>query len=75
MTDEAAAIARGLTKAQREALLSALDIGFAFITTFAYGRSAKALHRIGLTNLSWAPSSLTPLGLAVRAALQSEQSA
>jgi hypothetical protein len=69
---DVAEIAAGLTKAQREALVSAFDIGFSFITTFAGGRSAKALHRRGLTNLEWAPSGLTPLGLAVRAHLQGQ---
>jgi hypothetical protein len=70
---EAREIAGKLTKAQREALLSAYDIGFGFITTFASGRSAKALHRRGLTHLAWAPSGLSALGLAVRATLTKDQ--
>jgi hypothetical protein len=71
---EVARVAKGLTTAQQRALLSASDLGWAYITTFAEGRSAKALYTRGLTNLGWAPSSLTPLGLSVRTYLQHEQS-
>lgn len=65
-----AAIAASLTEAQRRALLTSYDIGFGRITTLDTGRSAKALHRMGLTNLPWSPAGLTPLGLAVLAHLE-----
>lgn len=68
-------IAAALSEAQKRALLSAYDIGIGFITLFETGSSAKALHRKGLTYLPWSPSGLTPLGLAVRAALKASTNA
>jgi hypothetical protein len=74
---EAAEIAAKLTEAQREAVLAGYPIpsmgtnGYdTFMLPFEYGRSAKALHRLGLAALPFAPQMLTPLGLAVRAVLQ-----
>ena len=67
---EAARIAESLSEAQRKALLTAYNIGdLGYMTTFASGRSVPALFRRGLTHLSWTPSGLTELGLAVRNAL------
>jgi len=63
-------IAGGLTEAQQEALTGSFDLQeLGYMTKAETGRSAKALHRYGLTWLGWAPSTLTPLGLAVRAHL------
>ncbi len=75
-----AAIAAGLTKAQREAITSegyALPsmgpFGYdSIVIGFEHGRSAKALHRLGLAQLPWSPQVLTPIGLAVRAALHDD---
>lgn len=50
------AIADELSEVQRQAMLTAFDIGFTYLTKFESGRSAKALHRRGLTHLEWAPS-------------------
>ena len=58
-----------LTKAQCAALLDAYDIGSGYITRFDSFRSARALYQKGLTRLHWSPSSLTDIGLAVRALL------
>ena len=65
-----AGVAASLSEAQRAALTSAIDLGWMAMTKIETGRSARALHRLGLTNLSWAPSSLTELGLAVKAYLE-----
>ena len=73
-TTEAGAVAdvaAKLTEAQREALTDVFDLGdLGYMTKIATGRSAKALHQRGLTRLSWAPCTLTPLGLAVRQHLE-----
>ncbi|MEM9085281.1 MAG: hypothetical protein AAGB23_05110 [Pseudomonadota bacterium] len=81
MTDEAKRIADGLSEAQRRAVADPKAVSLpsmgpkgydSFILSFAHGRSAKALYRKGLSTLAWAPSILTPLGLAVRRILQEE---
>ena len=60
-------IAGRLTESQREALTGSVDVqDLGYLTKAETGRSAKAIHRYGLTWLGWAPSTLTPLGLAVR---------
>lgn len=69
MTEDAARIAKGLTEAQRQALVGAYCEQGLVMTRLETFRSGRALHRMGLTNLRWSPSGLTPLGLAVRAAL------
>ena len=71
MTD-VAEIARGLTKAQRECVLSTRNKVF---TTAYWNGAAAALHalkRKGLTSGPFADQP-TPLGLAVRAHLTQEQ--
>lgn len=64
--DRVAEVAHGLSPAMREALLTTYDVGFGQTTTLASGRSARALNMRGLTLWAWAPSGLTPLGIAVR---------
>lgn len=75
---EVAGVIAGLTKAQVAAMLAAkqgarekqpwINIGMARATT------AAALNRSGLIDYHDLPARLTPLGLAVRAQLQSEGS-
>ena len=66
-------IAAGLTKAQRAAIRSGTFIpsigpyGYnSFILGGEHGRSAKALHRLGLVHTPFAYQILTRLGLTVR---------
>lgn len=67
MTDPAA-IAAGLTKAQREALTNPLKTAAGVVLWYDTNRhTAYALHRRDLVDDHFG---LTPLGLAVRAALQ-----
>lgn len=69
----AAEIARGLTKAQREAVSTALVGQDLYVVRWQYFRSTKALFAKGLIGLKMTPGVLTPLGLEVRAILQAEQ--
>lgn len=79
MSDPKATAAR-LTVAQRKALTSGHPLpsmgpyGYdTFILGFEHGRSAKALHHMGLATLPFAPQILTPLGLAVRTELEKDR--
>lgn len=67
-TPDLAAIVRGLTKAQRKAIINATwNEERGEWRAFAMFPADRNLRAKGLTNGMWAP--LTPLGLAVRAHL------
>jgi hypothetical protein len=81
---DAETVARGLTKAQRDAvacpkaiLIPAMGLNGhdTVILGFQHGKSARALHARGLAMLPWAPQILTPLGLAVRKILENDDAA
>lgn len=65
--DEAAQIARGLTQAQREALLSAIELTTGMACNILSEWTYSALLRMRLVDPF---GRLTPLGLRVRAALE-----
>lgn len=66
-----AAIAKGLTKAQREAVNFRPEYGPTFGTIWAYDRTLKVLDRLRLLkDRSGGWAYLSPLGLAVRAHLE-----
>ena len=68
---DVAEIARGLTKAQREALVSGSATKFATVRTFE--RKFLSLGHIAVSDRGPFKIAITPLGLAVRAYLTQEQ--
>lgn len=76
MTDDVGAIARGLTKGQREAVLASKGNGLWSDGRFDFVGARRAAGELYDTLIApaepnglWATYSLTPLGLAVRAHL------
>lgn len=77
MNKDPKVIAASLSEAQKLALSGGHPLpsmgpaGYdTFIVGFEHGRSAKALHGLGLATLPFAPQILTPLGMAVRTELE-----
>jgi hypothetical protein len=67
---EIARIVGSLTEAQMEAVLAAIGDEQIRVIPFRFHRSTGALHRRGLIGLNMTPGVLTPLGLAVRSAIE-----